>query len=553
MLLLLSLLAAVVACKDSAKPDDPAPQPALVPTITGFDPASALSGGTITITGTNFNPTAANNTVTIGGVAATVVSATATSLVVTVPAGAQGGPVAVAVGGQTVQSATSFALAPNPLKPVVEVKGTVFANQTWTSDKIYLLLGQVYIPADFTLFIEPGTVIKGAGPERDPFGKGAAGTLIVERRGKIIAPGTAAKPIVFTSAKALGQRKAGDWGGLVLSGKSPTNRPGLTPLTGGLRGLTELYNEPEDNSGVLQYVRIEYAGTPQPGSPEVKLGGLTLHGVGRGTVIDHVQVSYGSGDAFAWFGGTVNAKNLVAYRAFDDDWSTDWGFGGLVQFGLALRDPVLADPAGANGVESQNFDPGENPDGILTRQNGAPLTAPVFANLSNFAFNAPPAAGAYRSALLLRRNTALSVYNSLFYGYPEGLRLEGTATGTGANLQNGTLDLRGLVLANVQTPVVGDGAITTDQATAFFTGAGRNNQIVASTDLPALLLNAATFNLAAPNVLPQAGSPLLTGAVTGGKLAASFFTPVSYRGAFGAENWLAGWTNFNPQEAEYDR
>ncbi len=551
LLLFVSLSALIIACKKET--DNPNPTPAAVTTITNIDPATAPVGATLIITGTNFNTNPASNTITIAGVPATIISATSTQLVVVVPAGASNGPVSVTAGGQTAQSSGAFTLAIPSLKPVKELQGTIFANRTLKKDTVYVLRGLVYVPADYTLTIEPGTVIKGAGPELDPTGKSMAGTLIIERRGKIMAKGTATQPIVFTSAKATGQRAAGDWGGLVLIGKAAINRPAATLYAAGVRGMVETYSEFDDNSGTLQYVRIEFAGTSPTNVPTNKLSGLTLYGVGYNTVIDHVQVSYSSGDAYGWFGGTVNAKNLIAYRTYDDDWSSDWGYLGKVQFGVALRDPSVGDPLGSNGIESQNFDPGENTGAPLAKQNGLPQTAPIFANISNFAYTSAPGPGFYQAGIYLRRNTAISIYNSLLYGYPEGVRIEGTTTGTLANLTSNALDLKGIVLANVPTPVVGAGDVTTDQATTYFASAGRNNQIVQSSELTSLLLNISNFNLTAPAFLPQLGSPLLTGAVTGGKLADSFFTPVTYRGAFGADNWVSGWTNFNPQTAEYDR
>ncbi|GAB4033603.1 hypothetical protein GCM10028774_17200 [Spirosoma jeollabukense] len=553
LLVLLSSTVVFTACKHDSDTDTSNPQPQAKTTITGIDPASAPVGSTITVSGTNFSTDPASNTITIGGVQATIVSATSTSLVVVVPAGAASGPVSVSAGGQTAQSPATFTVSIPALKPVKEISGTLYANLTWRKDTIYLLRGLVYIPADYTLTIQPGTVIKGAGPDRDPNGKNQSGTLIVERRGKLIAQGTATQPIVFTSAKAAGQRGYGDWGGIVLVGKAALNRPGETLLAGGVRGTVETYNEFDDNSGILQYVRIEFAGTSQPTIANDRLNGLTLYGVGYGTTIDHVQVSYSSGDAFGWFGGTVNAKNLVAYRSFDDNWSSDWGYSGKVQFGVALRDPAVGSPAGSNGFESQNFDPGENTGAPLTRQNGLPQTAPIFANISDFAFNSTPTTGLYQSGIFLRRNTATSIYNSVIYGYPEGVRLDGTATGTLANITSNALDLKGVLLANVLTPVVGGGAITNAQATTYFTTTAQSNQVIQSSDLASLLLNGSTFNLSAPNFLPQSGSPLLTGAVSGGKLADSFFTAVPYRGAFGTDNWLSGWTSFTPQTTDYDR
>ena len=551
LLLLVALLVVIVSCK-KAPTDDPLPQPATT-TITAISPATAPVGSTLVITGTNFSTDPASNTVTIGGVTATVVSASPTQLVVIVPTGAANGPVSVTAGGQTAQSQATFTVAIPALKPVKEVQGTIFANVTWSKDTVYQLRGMVYVPENFTLTIGAGTVIKGSGPERDPEGTGHAGTLIVERRGAIRALGTATAPIVFTSAKAAGQRASGDWGGLVLVGKSPVNQARTAAYPNGVRGMVEAYGEPFDNSGTLQYVRIEYAGAVQPTTPATRLAGLTLIGVGTGTTIDHVQVSYSGSDAFSWFGGTARAKNLFAYRNTDDDWSIDWGYVGNAQFGVSLRDPAVGTSTGSNGFEAEGYSSTETTDVTpVVAINGYTQTAPTFANISNFAFSTSPTTGLYQAGMYLQRNTAISIYNSLFYGYPEGLHLAGATTGALANLTSGSLDLRGIVLANVLTPVVGAGAVTTDQATTYFS-TGRSNQIIQSSDLASLLLRGETFSLSAPNFLPQTGSPLLTGAVTTGKVADPFFTPVMYRGAFGTDNWTTGWTDFNPQAKDYDR
>ncbi|WP_461080551.1 IPT/TIG domain-containing protein [Spirosoma flavus] len=553
--LLTGVFVLIFACKKSTEEPDPQP----MTSITSIDPATAPVGSTIAINGTNFSTTPGSNTITIGGVVATVVSASENRIVVVVPAGVANGPISVTAGGQTAQSPSSFTVAIPSAKPVKEVSGTTFANLTWKKDTIYLLRGMVYIPTDFTLTIEPGTIIKGAGPERDPTGTGHAGALIVERRGKINAQGTATQPIIFTSAKPIGQRSYGDWGGIVLIGKAPVNRPGTTPNPNGVRGTVETYGEPVDNSGILKYVRIEFAGAIQPTTPATRLSGLSLYGVGAGTTLDHIQVSYSGSDAFSWFGGSANLKNLFALQAADDDWSVDWGYVGNVQFGVALRDPNVADQSGSNGFEVENYTPTETADvPAVTIVNGLPKNTPVFANMSNFAFNTTPnttktanGTGAYQSGMYLRRNSAIAIYNSLIYGYPEGVRLE--SAGTAAGLTSGTIDLRGIVLANVLTPVVGAGVIPTDQATTYFTGAQRSNQVIATSDLASLLLNASTFTLIAPNFLPQTGSPVLTGAATGGRLTDTFFTTVTYRGAFGTDNWLSGWTNTNPQSVDYDR
>jgi hypothetical protein len=560
LLLPISLSALIVSCKKDTDQNNPQPQPQTqAVTITSIDPASAPVGSTVVISGTNFNATPGSNTVTIGGVTATVVEATPTRLVVIVPDGAANGPVTVGVTGQTVvQSTGTFTVAAKPTKPVVEVQGTTFANQSWTKDKVYLLKGMVYVPADYTLTIEPGTVIRGAGPEQDPTGKGYAGTLIVERRGKIMAMGTPTQPIIFTSAKPAGQRNYGDWGGIVLIGKAPINQDGKSTYPGGVRGTVETYGEPLDNSGTMQYVRIEYAGAAQPSGSTGRLSGLSMFGVGSGTNLNHIQVSYSGNDAFAWLGGTANLRNVVSYYSFDDDWSASWGYVGNTQFGVAVRNPEVADQSGSNAIELENYDPSATADvSPVAIVNGLTQNVPVFANISSFAFSGTPVTtnsvkgtGAYRAGLYVRRNAAVSIYNSLYYGYPEGVRLE--AAGTAGNLTNGLIDMRGVVLANVLTPVVGGGVISTDQATSYFTAADRSNQIIPTSELGSLLLNNFNTNVT-PSFVPQQGSPLLKGAVTGGKISNSFFVPVTYRGAFGSEDWTLGWTSFNPSITDYDR
>ncbi|GAA4411492.1 hypothetical protein GCM10023187_37420 [Nibrella viscosa] len=553
LLLLLGLTVAFTACKNDTEPE-------AVLSITSVNPTTAPIGSTITITGTQFNSTPASNTVTFGGNAiANVVTASPTQLVVTVPSNAQNGPITVMTGaGRSAISTQTFTLG---ARPVVQVQGEITTNTTWTRNNVYLLRGFVYVTNGAVLTIESGTLIKGGEPSTDPAGQQRGGTLIIEKGGRIEARGTAAQPIVFTSNRPAGQRGYGDWGGVVLVGRAPHNRPAATTLEGGIRGTMGTDAIANDNSGTLQYVRIEFAGIALTNANNSEINGLTLYAVGSGTTIDHVQVSYSGDDAYEWFGGTVNAKYLVAHRTFDDDWDTDWGYTGRVQFAVSLRDPAIADQSFSNGFESDNFNPGEP---ATAANAGLPLTAPIFANVSNFAFSgapstafAAPASGAYQSAMHLRRNTAISIYNSVFVGYPEGLRLDGTATL--ANATAGTLDLRGITLANVgiansttSIPVRGAGGITDAQAQEFFNATARNNQVIPSASLATLLLNANNFSLTNPNFLPQTGSPLLQGAVTGGKLADSFFTATTYRGAFGTENWTQGWTNWDPQNTNYN-
>ncbi|MHA4736785.1 IPT/TIG domain-containing protein [Dyadobacter sp. MSC1_007] len=547
LLLLFGLFMAVSACDNDDKPVTPDP----VLAITTFAPSAGLAGTKVVITGTKFDATPANNKVLFDTTPATVTAATPTSLEVTVPVGATTGLISVTVGTSTVKSTTPFTVSD---RSVVEVKGNITANTNWTADKVYVIKGFVYVESGATLTIEKGTLIKGGSKEDDPSGKQQGGTLIINQGAKIMAIGTAEQPIVFTSSKEPGKRNYGDWGGVVLVGKAPHNQIGSRGPEGGISvpGGLGTENNAADNSGTLQYVRIEFGGVALSNQANSEINGLTLYAVGSGTTIDHVQVSYSGDDSFEWFGGTVNAKNLIAFRGFDDDWDTDWGFTGKIQYALSLRDPKISDQSKSNGFESDNFDPGEPATGTNA---GLPLTAPVFANVSNFVFNtAPttdfvsPASGAYQAAMHLRRNTSINIFNSLFVGYPQGLRLDGTATGTYANATSGALDLKGIVLSNMTDAILGAGAITKDQAIGYFNAAARKNE---TKDLASLLLNSANFNLAAPAFLPQATSPLLTGAIWEGKGADAFFTKETYRGAFGTTDWTKGWANWDPQNTIY--
>ncbi|MCG9879214.1 MAG: hypothetical protein MH472_01310, partial [Bacteroidia bacterium] len=234
------------------------------------------------------------------------------------------------------------------------ITGSITSNTTFFSDTIYTLDGYIYVKNNATLTIQPGTIIKGK------FGTKA--TLIITRNGAINANGTSTRPIVFTSEKPAGQRNKGDWGGLVILGKAPINRPtdcstcpgaAVAAAEAGIQNAVEgdidnsagdaLYGGTDENhnAGTLRFVRVEYAGTVI--TPGNEINGLTMGGIGKQTKIEYVQVSFADDDAFEWFGGNADAKYLVSYRNVDDDFDTDFGFTGRVQFGIVLRDSLLYD------------------------------------------------------------------------------------------------------------------------------------------------------------------------------------------------------------------
>jgi len=171
------------------------------------------------------------------------------------------------------------------------IKGSITSNTVWAAKNKYLLEGFVYVESGATLTIEPGTIIKGD--------KATKATLIVKPGGKLIAEGTKTKPIVFTSNQTKGSRNYGDWGGVVLLGKAKVNK---TPATIEGENITQFGGtDDNDSSGILKYVRIEYSGIAFETDKEIN--GLTMGGVGKGTVLEYIQVSYNGDDGFEWFGG----------------------------------------------------------------------------------------------------------------------------------------------------------------------------------------------------------------------------------------------------------
>ncbi len=222
-------------------------------------------------------------------------------------------------------------------REVVVLQGKLTEDRTLSSDYDYLLRGAVFVNDGVTLTIEPGVTVYGEQVQN--------GTLIVAQGGKIMAEGTVDAPIVMTSDAVIGSRARGQWGGLIINGKAPTNQ-GVTFGEGdtGAFGGTD----PNDNSGVLRYVRIEYAGIEF--SPDNELNGIALQGVGSGTVIEYVQVHMNQDDGIEMFGGTVNLKYAFVTGSRDDsfDWTDGWT--GKGQFWVAQQYGDDAD----NGFENDN-------------------------------------------------------------------------------------------------------------------------------------------------------------------------------------------------------
>lgn len=425
------------------------------------------------------------------------------------------------------------------------ITGTVTLNNT----TVYLMKGFNVVRNGGKIVIPAGALIKGD--------KATTGTLIVLRGGKIIAEGTSLKPIVFTSRFNAGSRNPGDWGGLVILGRSGINTPtGLdSARIEGFPPELEQYwygGQPvinDDSSGVLKYVRLEYPGVNLTGVSGNEINGLTLGGVGNKTVLEHIQVSYSGDDAYEWFGGNVNAKWLIALGTVDDDFDCDNGHRGKVQFGLAIRDTSKSDVSASHMFEIDNN--ANSPSNF-----NSPRTRTMFSNMTCIGpkmTNASVVGPFYLRAAHIRRNMLACLYNSVLTGCNVGIRFDGTGV-MNASLGD-TIQVRNNIFSGFST-AIGDtaahGTVNFNAVTWLNTGSFSNRTLTQPTDVnltsPYAFYGASGTN-ALPGVnwyVPQAGSAALTGAdFTNPNLAG--FTTTTYVGAFGtSDNWTAGWSNFNP-------
>jgi hypothetical protein len=313
-------------------------------------------------------------------------------------------------------------------------KKELSADLTLDASKVYLLKGIIVVPSGRTLTVPAGTVIRGrADVNATP--KNYA-CIVVERGGKINVNGTASNPVVMTSWRSSG-REGGDWGGLAICGRARNNQGADVQI----EGFNNVAFDPNlakfggtddnDNSGSITYCRIEFAGLAF--EPNKELNSLTLGSVGRGTTLHHVQCSYGNDDAFEWFGGNVNGKYLIAYRTVDDDWDCDFGWSGAVQFGISVKDTNYYDltwNATSGGSTSESWECDNDAGG----SGKTPYTSPVFSNITSigpvqiggrWSDGSSTVRGAFRRGARIRRNSRVTIVNSIIMGYRNAVMFDG--------------------------------------------------------------------------------------------------------------------------------
>jgi len=367
------------------------------------------------------------------------------------------------------------------------LSGDITTNTTLDASKTYLIDGYVFVKNGATLTIPEGTILRGD--------LSSKGTLIITKGSKINAQGSVNNPIIFTSNQDIGDRDYGDWGGVIILGKAKVNPTGGVGTIEG--GINNTNNDGEyggtddnDNSGVFSYVRVEFPGIAI--QPNNEINGISLGGVGKGTKFDHVQVSYSGDDAFEWFGGAVDAKYLITYRTWDDDYDCDFGFTGRVQYAFTMRDPAVADISGSNGFEVDN-------DG--TGSSNTPFTAPIFANVTILgpkAFSSTISTE-YKRAVHQRRNSRISIFNSVLVGYPTGWYVDAQTTYDQVIL--GTAEFKNNILACMDKTWDNTGLSASWDQTTFATNTTNNN-----VENTACTVGYANVSLTTPGVLPTSGS-----------------------------------------------
>jgi len=452
------------------------------------------------------------------------------------------------------------------------VTGDITSSRTFYSDSTYVLSGFIKVGNGATLTIQPGTKV--VGDFEIP-----GSSLFILRGAKIDARGTRERPIVFTSERPVGQRQPGDWGGIIIIGNGVINRTGSTQIEG--TGTPAAVNPPQfyhggsdndDDSGIMRFVRIEFAGYPT--APNEELNSLTMAAVGSRTTIEYIQVLQGLDDSFEWFGGAVNHKYLISYESADDHFDASEGYIGRNQFLIAfqsirpeprpgLAGGVASDPQMIenDGCWAENCAAGDN-----NRSASQPYTVPVFANFT--LVGAPQ--GAWETTggnygMMLRRGTGGLYVNGVITRLSrEAISFRGAQTMARHN--EGNLRMTHLYVSqtagvfqpeNLTAPNLDNRQFVLDLATHSI-----ENGTVAAPDLfsafPASTLNAtgASFDWT-----PRAGSPIATGGMASfdnlpAQLRAatqdngrpnSVIVPTAFRGAAnpdGSNKWWEGWTSY---------
>jgi hypothetical protein len=440
---------------------------------------------------------------------------------------------------------------------VAELSADITQDRILHAETTYTLTNFVHVTNNRTLTIRPGTTIKGR----------TGSALFIMRGAKIMAEGRADAPIVFTSDQPVGQRKPGDWGGLIIMGNGVINRAGVVELegtgSGGAQNPAIDYGSGTnnaDNSGVLRYVRVEFAGFGVAANQE--LNSFTFAAVGSGTQMDHLQSLAGLDDAFEWFGGAVDARHLVSYESGDDHFDAAEGYVGRNQFLIAFQDTIL-EPRAGSGVKSsdpQGFEIDNcgsiSGSGCTLGYGSTPLTIPLFANFT-LVGTGPSTQVASTSGgigLVMRRGAAGYYVNGILSRWPRAaISLRDTATQNRFTAGNAVINNVSVIetgsTAGGNAPLFESGTdrFTIDAgASSIVAEAGTTTTTAVFAAFPATPATAADldWSLTTGAAARTGGTGAFTGALA--TKAGTFVVGTQYRGAWdpSSTKWWHGWTSY---------
>jgi hypothetical protein len=415
---------------------------------------------------------------------------------------------------------------PDPIIPDTDVvlkdNGNGIGTRILYSDTTYILDGLVFVNSGQELTIQPGTVIKGM-----PGTGENASALIVARGGKIYAEGTETNPIIFTCLSddlngSVNVTDRGLWGGLIILGNAKLNSsPGESAIEGipttEVRGLYG-GNDDTDNSGIITYVSIRHGGTDIGEGNEIN--GLTLGGVGSGTIIDYVEVVANKDDGVEFFGGKPQLKHILVSYCGDDSFDYDEGFRGKGQFWCAIQDINEGDRCGEH-------------DGGTDPETATPYATPEIYNATYIGRGT----GNGKRIITFRDNAGGTYANSIFINQDKGIDIELLSGECSFDrFQAGDLEIKNNIFYNVS-----DNTASGIFKVSFGNGASTNPDSANATSDFVNYFTSAQNIISDPGVSAQ--NPIPTNA--SGNLATypiEFFDVVNYKGAFGNSNWAQGWT-----------
>lgn len=295
--------------------------------------------------------------------------------------------------------------------------GNIAVNTKLYKKNKYLLQGNVYVTNNASLTIEPGTVIIGDFESK--------GTLIITKGATIIADGLETDPIVFTSNRSL--KKAGDWGGIIILSDAPINKFGgvssvnpansyLNPILTSFGGINS-----NSNSGILRYVRIEFAGAKLINGGG-NLNSLLLAGVGNKTILENLMISYSGGDSFEIYGGEVNLNQMISFKSSNDDYRFNYGTQSRITNSLAIRSSFLSSKFGSRCLDIASYDKKEEVD-FTKKQTLVVATNLTLVNNSEN-INADIEAGLVKEAIYVSENSSLQCRKTVVSGFKIAVLLD---------------------------------------------------------------------------------------------------------------------------------